>query len=118
MTLKNNHAVRRYGFHYCYEPQDERAISAALWEVLCLKLHFFTAIKKPTGWSKTPLANAHGSMTSLKPRTTGYVTPECYPKPELMNSARAIKASVKLEVTSPRLAGRVGCWPYRRGCDS
>lgn len=49
---KNNHAVRRYGFHYRYDTDDERAILAALWEVVCLKLNFFTATKKPNGWSQ------------------------------------------------------------------
>lgn len=49
---KNNHAVRRYGFHYRYDTQDERDILAALWEVVCLKLNYFTATKKPTGWSQ------------------------------------------------------------------
>lgn len=49
---KNNHAVRRYGFHYRYDTEEERAILAALWEVVCLKLNFFTATKKPTGWSQ------------------------------------------------------------------
>lgn len=49
---KNNHAVRRYGFHYRYDTDDERAILAALWEVVWWKLNFFTAPKKPTGWSQ------------------------------------------------------------------
>jgi len=49
---KNNHAVRRYGFHYRYDTQDERDILAALWEVVGLKLNFFTATKKPIGWSQ------------------------------------------------------------------
>jgi hypothetical protein len=48
---KNNHVVRRYGFHYRYDTQDERAILAALWEVVELKLNFFTATKKPIDWS-------------------------------------------------------------------
>lgn len=52
MESKNNHAVRRYGFHYRYDTQDERDILAALWEVVCLKLNYFTATKKPTGWSQ------------------------------------------------------------------
>jgi len=47
---KNNHAVRRYGFHYRYDTNDERAILAALWEVVYLKLNYFTATKKTTGW--------------------------------------------------------------------
>lgn len=32
---KNNHAVRRYGFHYRYDFEDERAILAKLWQVVC-----------------------------------------------------------------------------------
>src|SRR5699024_2367423 len=49
---KNNHAVRRDGFHHRYDTDDERAILAALWQVVCLKLNFFTATKKPTGWTQ------------------------------------------------------------------
>lgn len=49
---KNNHAVRKFGFHYRYDTAAERAILAALWEVVCLKLNYFTATKKPTGWSQ------------------------------------------------------------------
>lgn len=49
---KNNHFVRRYGFHYRYDTDEERAILAKLWEVVCLKLNFFTSIKKPIGWSQ------------------------------------------------------------------
>ena len=49
---KNNHAVRRYGFHFRYDTDDERAILAALWQVVCLKLNYFTATKKPTGWTQ------------------------------------------------------------------
>lgn len=49
---KNNHAVRKFGFHYRYDTADERAILAALWEVACLKLNYFTATKNPTGWTQ------------------------------------------------------------------
>ena len=48
---KNNHAVRKFGFHYRYDTADERAILAALWQVVGLKLNYFTATKKPTGWT-------------------------------------------------------------------
>lgn len=49
---KNNHVVRRYGFHYRYDTEDERAILTKLWEFVCLKLNYFTATKKPIGWSQ------------------------------------------------------------------
>jgi hypothetical protein len=48
---KNNHAVRKFGFHYRYDTDDERAILTALWQVVGLKLNYFTATKKPTGWT-------------------------------------------------------------------
>lgn len=64
---KNNHAVRRYGFHYRYDTDDERAILTKLWEIVCLKLNYFTATKKPIGWSQ----DATGKRKRLydKPRT-------------------------------------------------
>lgn len=64
---KNNHAVRRYGFHYRYDTQDERAILTKLWETVCLKLNYFTATKKPIGWSQ----DATGKRKRLydQPRT-------------------------------------------------
>ena len=49
---KNNHAVRKFGFHYRYDTDEERAILAALWQVVCLKLNYFTATKKPIGWTQ------------------------------------------------------------------
>lgn len=50
---KNNHAVRRYGFHYRYDTDSERATLSHLWEVVCLKLNYFTATRKPVGWTHT-----------------------------------------------------------------
>ena len=52
---KNNHAVRRYGYYYRYDTEEERAILSALWKAVCLKLNYFTATKKPTGWSSDAL---------------------------------------------------------------
>ena len=48
---KNNHVVRRYGFYYRYDTEAERQTLAALWKVVCLKMNFFTATKKPIGWA-------------------------------------------------------------------
>lgn len=64
---KNNHAVRRYGFHYRYDTETERAILAKLWHVVCLKLNYFTAMKKPIGWTQ----DASGRRKRLydKPKT-------------------------------------------------
>ncbi|WGH80469.1 transposase family protein [Auritidibacter ignavus] len=64
---KNNHAVRKFGFHYRYDTADQRAILAALWQVVGLKLNYFTATKKPTGWTQ----DASGRRKRLydKPKT-------------------------------------------------
>ncbi|AXR73811.1 integrase [Auritidibacter sp. NML130574] len=64
---KNNHAVRKFGFHYRYDTADERAILAALWQVVGLKLNYFTATTKPTGWTQ----DASGRRKRLydKPKT-------------------------------------------------
>jgi hypothetical protein len=48
---KNNHVVRRYGFYYRYDTEAERQTLAALWKAVCLKMNFFTATKKPIGWT-------------------------------------------------------------------
>src|SRR5699024_9778789 len=62
---KNNHAVRKFGFHYRYDTEDERAILAKLWQVVCLKLNYFTATKKPIGWTQ----DASGQRTYDQPDT-------------------------------------------------
>lgn len=58
---KNNHAVRRYGFHYRYDTPEELEILNHLWKVVCLKLNFFTATKKPIGWTQ----NASGKRKRI-----------------------------------------------------
>ena len=47
---KNNHVVRRYGFYYRYDTEDERSTLAALWKLVCLKMNYFTSTRKPRGW--------------------------------------------------------------------
>ena len=48
---KNNHVVRRYGFYYRYDTEEERNTLAALWELVCLKMNYFTATRTPIAWS-------------------------------------------------------------------
>jgi hypothetical protein len=64
---KNNHVVRRYGFYYRYDTQQERETLAALWKLVCLKMNYFTATKKPIGWT----SDAAGRRKRVydKPRT-------------------------------------------------
>ena len=64
---KNNHVVRRYGFYYRYDTEEERKTLAALWELVCLKMNYFTATRKPIGWA----ADAAGRRKRVydKPQT-------------------------------------------------
>ena len=48
---KNNHVVRRFGFHFRYDTEEEREVLSALWKAVCLKMNYFTATKKPKGWT-------------------------------------------------------------------
>ena len=49
---KNNHVVRRYGFYYRYDTEEERKVLAALWELVCIKMNYFTATRKPIAWTE------------------------------------------------------------------
>ncbi len=48
---KNNHAARRFGFHYRYDTEEEREILSALWKAVCQKMNYFTVTKKPIAWT-------------------------------------------------------------------
>jgi len=52
---KNNHVVRRYGYHYRYDTEEERETLSALWKAVCLKMNYFTVTKKATGWTSDAL---------------------------------------------------------------
>lgn len=49
---KNDHIVRKYGFPYRYDTTDERDVLALLWQVVMLKVSFFTPARKPVGWTQ------------------------------------------------------------------
>ena len=48
---KNNHVVRRFGFYFRYDTEEEREVLSALWKAVCQKMNYFTATKKPIGWT-------------------------------------------------------------------
>ena len=47
---KNNHLVRRYGFHWRYDTPEALALLNRLWPLVNDRLNFYTPTKKPTGW--------------------------------------------------------------------
>ena len=47
---KNNHLVRKYGFYYRYDTDDERAVLNRLWRFVNDRLNYLTPTKKPTGY--------------------------------------------------------------------
>ncbi len=50
---KNNHVVRRYGFHWRYDTGAEIDLLNQLWDLVSLKLNFFTPTKKPVEYTTT-----------------------------------------------------------------
>lgn len=49
---KNNHVVRKYGFHYRYDTPQALKVLRKLWKTVCLRMNLFTPTKKPIGWSQ------------------------------------------------------------------
>ena len=48
---KNNHLVRRYGFHWRYDTPEALALLNRLWPLVNDRMNFFTPTKKPIGWA-------------------------------------------------------------------
>ncbi|UQX09579.1 integrase catalytic domain-containing protein [Candidatus Mycobacterium methanotrophicum] len=47
---KNNHLVRRYGFYYRYDTDEERAVLNRLWHLVNDRLNYLTPTIKPIGY--------------------------------------------------------------------
>lgn len=50
---KNNHVVRKHAFYWRYDTPQERELLNRLWELVSLRLNFFTPTKKAIGHSTT-----------------------------------------------------------------
>ena len=50
---KNNHLVRRYGFHWRYDTAEALMLLNRLWPLVNDRFNYFTPTKKPTGWATT-----------------------------------------------------------------
>ena len=46
---KNNHLVRKYGFYYRYDTDEERAVLNRLWKLVNDRLNYLTPTIKPIG---------------------------------------------------------------------
>jgi hypothetical protein len=64
---KNNHLVRKYGFYYRYDTDEERAVLNRLWRLVNDRLNYLTPTKKPTGYG----SDRNGRRTRIydKPQT-------------------------------------------------
>lgn len=49
---KNNHVVRKYGFHYRYDSEQQRLVLAKLWRLVCLKMNFLCRLVNPWGGAR------------------------------------------------------------------
>jgi len=47
---KNNHLVRKYGFYYRYDTDEERRVLNRLWPLVNDRFNYLTPTKKPTGF--------------------------------------------------------------------
>ena len=50
---KNNHVVRKHAFYWRYDTPAELDLLNQLWELVCLRLNFFTPTRKPIGYDQT-----------------------------------------------------------------
>ena len=50
---KNNHLVRRYGFHWRHDTVEASTLLSRLWPVVNDRFNYFTPTKKPTGRATT-----------------------------------------------------------------
>lgn len=64
---KNNHLVRRYGFYYRYDTDEERAVLNRLWRLVNDRLNYLTPTRKPVGFGSD--RNGRRSRLYDKPRT-------------------------------------------------
>ncbi len=51
---KNNHVVGKHAFHWRYDTPAELALLNQLWQLVSLRLNFFTPTRKPTGYATSP----------------------------------------------------------------
>lgn len=50
---KNNHVVRKHAFYWRYDTREEVELLNRLWQLVSLRLNFFTPTKKPIGYTTT-----------------------------------------------------------------
>lgn len=79
---KNNHAVRKYGFYWRYDTEEERRVLALLWEVVCLKLNFFTPTRKPTQWVSDQAGRRKRKYDKPATPLDRLIASECLSKPQ------------------------------------
>jgi hypothetical protein len=64
---KNNHVVRKHAFYWRYDTAQELELLNRLWQLVSLRLNFFTPTKKPVGYTTT--ANGRRKRIYDKPAT-------------------------------------------------
>jgi len=88
---KNNHLVRRYGFHWRYDTVEALTLLNRLWPLVNDRFNYFTPTKKPTGWATPPRPGvASASMTPLGLPWSGCWTPACSRPGRPSNSSPAV----------------------------
>lgn len=84
---KNNHLVRKYGFYYRYDTEEERAVLNRLWPLVADRLNYLTPTVKPNGYgtrqARTPQASLRrpGHPLPAAPRHRDPLTGPTSPAP-------------------------------------
>ena len=76
---KNNHLVRKYGFYYRYDTDDERTVLNRLWKLVNDRLNYLTPTRKPIGYSSTGDGRRRRLYDTPPPRWTGCWPPRSSP---------------------------------------
>ena len=71
---KNNHLVRKYGFYYRYDTDEERAVLNRLWQLVNDRLNYLTPTIKPIGYGSSRDGQRRRLYDEPRPRWTG-----CWP---------------------------------------
>ncbi|QYL26658.1 transposase [Mycobacterium shottsii] len=98
---KNNHLVRRYGFYYRYDTDEERAVLNRLWHLVNDRLNYLTPTIKPISYGCS--RDGHRRRLYDKPQTpwTGCWPPESSQRPNKQSCSPTATAS-----TPPRSPAR------------
>lgn len=88
---KNNHVVRKHAYYWRYATPEELTLLNELWQLVSLRLNFFTPTRKPTGYTTTgdgrcSLMSARWYFITLRTRSTSCRSSSATSSPRMARS--------------------------------